>query len=124
MTLTKLPHELAVARLTADALIPDWALTSDFFAITRTEDELSVVCPQDNVPVGVQQARGWRALKVAGPLDFALTGILAGLAAPLAAASIPIFAISTFDTDYLLVPGTEFEQAIRVLQVTGHHIAE
>ena len=124
LTLTQLPHELTVARLKADAPIPDWALTSDFFAITRTEDELSIVCPQDNVPARGQQARGWRGLKVAGPLDFALTGILAGLAAPLAAASIPIFAISTFDTDYLLIPGAEFEHAIRVLRASGHHIAE
>lgn len=122
MTLTKLSHKLVVARLSADAPIPDWALESDFFSITRTADELSIVCRQSDVPTDVQCQGDWFGLKVAGPLDFALTGILAGLAAPLAAASIPIFAISTYDTDYLLIPEAEIERAVTVLRAAGHDV--
>ena len=122
LTLTKLPHKLAIARLAADAPIPDWALKSDFFSITRTEDELSIVCHQSDVPTDVHFQGDWFGLKVAGPLDFALTGILSGLAAPLAAASIPIFAISTYDTDYLLIPETENERATSVLRTAGHDV--
>jgi len=122
MILTQLPQRLAIARLAADAPIPDWALKSDFFSITRTEDELSIVCRQSDAPADVQCQGDWFGLKVAGPLDFSLTGILAGLAAPLAAASIPIFAISTYDTDYLLIPGAEIERAISVLKAAGYDV--
>lgn len=116
LKLIVLPDVLAVCRLPPDAALPAWIDTSaGFLTISRTEDELSLVCDLDRVPGGVRAERGWRAFKVEGPLDFALTGILAALATPLAEAGISIFAISTFETDYLLVRETELERAVAVL---------
>ncbi|MCI0475745.1 MAG: ACT domain-containing protein, partial [Anaerolineales bacterium] len=83
LTLALVPDLLAICRLDARAPIPDWA-RGDFVAITRTRDELSIVCAQANVPDGIACERDWRALRVVGQLDFALTGVLAALSAPLA----------------------------------------
>jgi len=118
LTLSLLPETLAVARLPAGAALPGWIDWSDpFVTVSRTRDELSVVCPEARLPPGFEEAeRGWRGFKVEGPLDFALTGILARLAAPLAEAGISIFAISTFDTDYLLVRSGDLAAATTVLQ--------
>ena len=116
LSLSVLPDQLAVCRLTADARIPEWALNPAVLtSITRTRDELSIVCPQANVPAGIQTETGWKALKVEGPLDFSLTGILASLANPLAEAKISIFAISTFDTDYVLVKEENLAAAVKIL---------
>ena len=116
LTLSVLPNQLAVCKLNADAQIPEWALNPAVLtSITRTRDELSIVCPQANVPAGIQTETGWKALKVEGPLDFSLTGILASLANPLAEAKISIFAISTFDTDYVLVKEENLAAAVKIL---------
>ena len=120
LTLSLLPETLAVARLPAGAALPGWIdWTDPFVTVSRTRDELSVVCPEARVPAEAQAERGWRGFKVEGPLDFALTGILARLAAPLAEAGISIFAISTFDTDYLLVRSADLDAATAVLQQTN-----
>ncbi len=103
--------------------MPDWATAGEFCSIVRTVDELSIVCAEEAVPLGVTCQRGWRGLKVAGPLDFALTGVLASLAVPLAEASVSIFAISTYDTDILLVRGEQIETAIEALRRAGHVVA-
>lgn len=105
LQLRELAGRFAVARLEADAPIPDWAnaRSSSFISITRTNGELSIVASDDVVPNNVKAERDFIAFAVVGPLDFSLTGILAQLTAALAEASIPVFAISTFDTDYLLV---------------------
>lgn len=117
LILSLLPETLAVARLPAGAALPGWIDWSDpFVTVSRTRDELSVVCPEARVPAEAKAERGWRGFKVEGPLDFALTGILARLAAPLAEAGISIFAISTYDTDYLLVRTGDLEAATSVLQ--------
>ncbi len=119
LSLTLLPEVLAVCRLEAGAPLPAWVLRPPacFGSLTRTRDELSVVCEQDVVPPGeTRVARGWRALKVRGPLDLSLTGVVASLTAPLAAAAIPVFVLSTYDTDYLLVRGEALERAIAVLR--------
>src|SRR5512136_2343443 len=116
LTLTVLPETLAICRLSADEAVPDWAMIGEFVSITHTADELSIVCAEENVPADVKADRGWRALKVAGPLDLALTGILAALTVPLAQAQINLFAISTFDTDYLLVKGYNLAGACDVLR--------
>jgi hypothetical protein len=100
---TWLPDNLAVARLAPDAPIPDWMPCEGFTTVTRTEDELSIVCASESVPVGVKAERNWVALKVLGPLPFDAVGILRKFAEPLAEAGIPIIAIGTFDTDYVLV---------------------
>jgi hypothetical protein len=119
--LSVLPERLAICRLDATAAIPEWSL-QDFYALTRTSDELSIVCPQAVVPPGIPQEKDWRGLKVEGPLDFALTGILAAIAVPLAQTNISIFAISTYDTDYLLVRQADFDQAVHTLIQAGHQI--
>jgi uncharacterized protein len=118
MTLTALPQVLAIWKLPPEAPLP----TLDFFCAIRTDAELSLVTDDALVPEGVEYERGWRALKVTGPLDFALTGILAALAMPLAEAQIPIFALSTFDTDYVLVKFDQLADAIAALERAGHTV--
>src|SRR5262245_5776445 len=113
---------IAVCRLARHAPIPSWATAGEFFSITRTAGELSVVCRQDDVPDGVQSEGGWRCLSVAGPIPFTVVGVLAALTAPLAEAKISVFALSTFDTDYLLLKEHDFEKAIVVLRKAGHSI--
>lgn len=119
-TLIELPGRFAVCRLAPDAPIPEWSTKSDFFSITRTSDELSIVCQQDSVPEGVQCERDWRCLRIAGTIPFATTGVLAGLTAPLAATGIGIFAISTFDTDYLFVKQEDWPTAVDALRCRGY----
>lgn len=122
MTLHLLPGRLAVCRLPAGDPLPAWALGHPFWSATRTPAETSVVCPVEAVPYGVRAESGWRALGVDGPLDFGLTGVLATLAAPLAAAGVPIFAVSTYDTDYLLVPEATLDRALATLETAGHRV--
>ncbi len=122
LKLTLLPDRYAVCRLGADDPIPDWAYSRGFVSITRTQEELSIVCLQDSVPPDVTCRREWRCLKVGGPIDFAQTGVLASLAGPLADAGIPVFAISTYDTDYLLVSESDTQRAAEVLTSAGLHI--
>jgi hypothetical protein len=122
LSLRVLPDPLAVCRLPADAEVPAWAVAARFFSITRTADEMSVVCPEPSVPEGVENERGWRALQVEGSLDFSLTGVLASLAGPLAEAKIPIFVISTFETDLLLVKAERLEGAVETLRGAGHRV--
>jgi hypothetical protein len=123
LTLSLLADTFAVCRLDPRVEIPDWALAGDFVSITRTADELSIVCAERQIPEGMHREGGWQALKVEGPLDFSLTGILASLTAPLAQGTIAVFAISTYDTDYLLVKQADLEQAVRVLSLHGHQVA-
>ena len=122
LNLTVVDGIFAVCRLGAEAPIPSWATAGSFFSITRTADELSVVCGQDAVPEGVVGERGWRCLRVAGTMPFSVVGVLASLAAPLAEAGISVFAVSTFDTDYLLVKEKDFEAALDALRQRGHGI--
>lgn len=121
MIVELLPETLAVCRLPADAELPLW-IGGGFQSVTHTPDELSIVCREDYVPQEVQAEWGWRCLRVAGVLEFGLTSILASLTVPLAEAEISVFALSTFDTDYLLVKAERLEAAIRVLEAEGHHV--
>ncbi|HTP10820.1 MAG TPA: ACT domain-containing protein [Anaerolineae bacterium] len=119
LTLSILPDTFAICRLGPAEDVPEWAMIGEFVSITHTSDELSIVCAEENVPADVKADRGWRALKVEGQLDLALTGVLASLANPLAEAQINLFAISTFDTDCLLVKGYNLKRACDVLQQAG-----
>ena len=121
MTLELLPTPLAICRLSADAELPTW-ISGDFQSVTRTRSELSVVCEVDTVPETVHAEKGWRCLRVAGTLEFDLTGILASLITPLAKAQVSVFALSTFDTDYLLIKSGALNAALQVLQSEGHEI--
>jgi hypothetical protein len=120
LTLSLLPDNYSICRLGPEADIPPWALAGEFFSITRTEEELSLVCSQQVVPAGVQCEKGYRCIMVLGPLDFSLTGILASLTASLAEAGISVFAISTFHTDYLLVKADNLKRTVAKLQEAGH----
>lgn len=124
LTLTVLSDSLAVCRLGADDPVPAWALASRFFSITHTTDELSIVCPEEAVPEGVRCERGWRCLRVAGVLPFSDVGILASLTGPLATAGVSVFAVSTFDTDYLLVKAGDLARACEALRNAGHSIRD
>lgn len=124
LSLSLFTESFAICRLPADAPPPAWAITGDWFALTRTYDELSIVCAEQAVPADVQHVGGWRAFKVDGPLDFGLTGVLVALAAPLAEAGISIFAVSTYDTDYVLVRAHDADRAGEVLRAAGHTIRE
>jgi predicted metal-dependent HD superfamily phosphohydrolase len=121
-TLTVLPDTYAVCRLDADAAVPPWATTGSFFSFTRTTDELSVVCLQSFVPDGIKCERDWRCLQLAGPIAFTTVGVLASLVQPLAEAAISVFAVSTFDTDYLLVKAADLTRAIDALRTCGHTV--
>lgn len=123
LELTLLPEALSVCRLPGGAAAPPWLEGEAFTAVTRTPHETSVVCRAAVVPEDVRAEPGWRALRVAGPLDFALTGILLALLAPLAAAGVAVFALSTFDTDYLLVREAALDDALEALTTAGHRIA-
>jgi len=122
LTLSLLPENYSICRLGPEADIPPWTLAGDFYSITRTKKELSLVCSQEFVPVGVQCEKGWRCIMVSGPLDFSLTGILASLTNSLAEAGISVFAISTFDTDYLLVKADNLKRAVLKLEEAGHRL--
>ncbi|HXY25468.1 MAG TPA: ACT domain-containing protein [Candidatus Acidoferrum sp.] len=117
-----LRERYAISRLAADAAIPAWATQGPFFSVTRTGDELSIVCELARVPVGVQSQPGWRVFKVQGPFVLTEIGVLSALAAPLAEAKLSLFAISTFDTDYLLVASETLSAAIAALERAGHKI--
>jgi uncharacterized protein len=113
---------LAVARLAADAPVPAWADGPGFVTVTRTGDELSIVAPAARVPPGVRAEGPFVGFRVRGRLDFGLVGIVASLATPLAAAGVPIFVVSTFDTDYVLVTADRAGDATAVLNSAGHRV--
>jgi hypothetical protein len=123
LTIEILDGRYAVCRLDPDQDVPAWAWTGQLASVTRTDAELSIVCAEDAVPATVQRAeRGWRALRVTGPLDFNAVGVMARLTAPLAEAGISILALATFDTDYLLIRQPDLERAIAALRLAGHHV--
>jgi uncharacterized protein len=122
--LSVLPGSFTIVRLAADAPVPGWATRRGFFSVTRTGDELSVVCLANQVPAGFASETGWRALKVKGPFALSEIGVLAALAAPLAEVKVSLLAISTFDTDYLLVGERQLHAAVTALKGAGHRIEE
>jgi len=119
LVLSVLPGLWAVCRLHAEAAVPAWAEGGSFFSATRTREELSIVCEEAAVPEGVKVERGWAALKLHGPIPFETTGVIASLAAPLAEAGVSLFAVSTFDTDYLLVKAETLSDAVSALRKAG-----
>ncbi|HEY6769952.1 MAG TPA: ACT domain-containing protein [Candidatus Sulfotelmatobacter sp.] len=112
----------AIVRLAANAAIPDWAIQDELVSITRTADELSIVCPTGNLPVDIQTPDHWRCFKLEGPFPFSQTGVLMSFIQPLSDNGIPIFAISTYDTDYVLVQEEFSEAALNLLQAAGHEL--
>jgi hypothetical protein len=115
---------LAVVRFPPGSGLPWWAATSSFLSFTRTTDEDSLVCEEFRVPDGLAAQRGLRALRVNGTLPFTLIGVLASLTRPLAEASVPVFVVSTYETDYLLVPAAQIGRAAEALRKAGHSVSE
>jgi GNAT superfamily N-acetyltransferase len=124
LILTLLNTRLAVCRLEPGAMVPSWTAGSEFSSITRTAEELSVVCVEHAVPEGIRCEKGWRALKLEGPFDFSQVGILLAVAEPLARAKVVILAIGTYDTDYVLVHQGLLKQALVALRTVGHTVRE
>src|SRR6202035_2485050 len=122
LDLSLLPHTYAVCQFHPDKHIPYWALLGDFVSLTRTHEELSIVCQQDNVPADVEAERGWHCVEVQGAFDFSEAGVNASLAVPLAEADISCLAIATYATDYLLIKEENLAQALQVLERAGHYI--
>lgn len=120
--LTVLPGRFVISRLAPTAPVPEWATQGSFSSITRTRDELSIVCEHALVPAEVQSQSSWRVLKVHGPFVLDEIGVLSALVLPLAEARVSLFAISTFDTDYLLVASETISAAITALERGGHKI--
>ncbi|HEX6552511.1 MAG TPA: ACT domain-containing protein [Ktedonobacteraceae bacterium] len=122
LSLSLLPHTYAVCQFHPDKHIPYWALMGDFVSLTRTNEELSIACQEDNVPDDIEAERGWRCLQVQGAFDFSAAGVHASLAIPLAEADISVLAIATYATDYLLIKEKNVERALQVLERAGHYI--
>ena len=122
LSLSALATSLAIVRLEPGATIPSWASSGALWSVTRTNDELSLVIAASSLSKAVSASVPWRAFRVDGPLDLRETGILLSIVNPLSAAQIPVFAVSTFMTDYVLVREAEFESACRVLQKAGHRL--
>lgn len=119
---SRIPGSFAVCRLPSGSRVPAWGLQNGFFSVTATPDELSVVCLADLVPREIQHEADWACFKLVGPFPFAETGILSSFIQPLSDNAIPIFAVSTFDTDYVLVKEAWVGATLRVLQAAGHQI--
>jgi hypothetical protein len=123
LKLTVLPEKYAICRFSPHSAIPGWLAKADFFSVTRTSDELSVVAPQD-VPESedIPCSRDWRIIRIDGPLDLAIIGLMAEVAGIFRDAGIPIFTISTYDTDYILVKETDLSHSIHSLEQEGHTV--
>ena len=120
LRLTLMAEEFAVCRLAPDAPLPGWLAAAGFVSVTRTTDELSIVCPAVSVPEPILKERGWRLWRVQGPFPFTATGVLSSLLEPLAAAGIPVLAIATFDTDYLLIQTGHIGATRQAWLAAGH----
>jgi len=119
-----LPEGYAICRLAADAAVPQWAQrrNTSFTSVTRTSDELSILCPEEWMPECLPGERGWRGLRVVGSMDFNVTGVAAALTNPLAQAGIPLLLVATFDTDYVFVRDDGLHAACRALLTAGCRI--
>lgn len=122
MTIIVYDGLFAICKLAPGDDIPVWSTESDFLSVTRSPDELSVVCDQQLIPRAVQCSRNWRMLAIDGVLDLQMTGVVSGLLLPLARVDVSVFVLSTFDTDYFMVPEHMLEQASETLKAEGHRI--
>lgn len=120
LTLSVLPESFAVCKLNPNEQIPSWTYSGIFYSITKTTDELSLVCEEKFVPENIKSEKYWKALKVEGQLDFSLVGIMKNLSGILADGGVSVFVISTFDTDYILVKEENLEKAKELLIKAGH----
>src|SRR5262245_8348959 len=122
LTLSLLEEQFAICRLECNVPAPAWAFEGSFFSITRTSEELSIVCPVKHVPENVRSQPGWRLLRLDGPMDLELTGIVASIAEPLADAGVAIFPMTTYDREYILIKEEQVHLAITALTAYGHAV--
>ncbi|CAF3217976.1 unnamed protein product [Rotaria socialis] len=123
LTLDLLKENFVICRLSPSSLLPSWAFTGPFCSITKTNDELSIITMDNNqLPKDIQCERNWKCFKLRGPFPFDMTGVLISALNPLANADVGILAISTFDTDYVMVKDNNLQVAIDVLKQNGHTI--
>lgn len=122
LNLTLLPQTLALCSLDAKAPWPDWAQGPGLVSLTRTEEELSLICPQDRIPSGLTAQRDWRCFKVHGPLEPDQIGVLAALTEPLAQAGVSLLVVSTFETDYILIKEVDLARAVEAWERAEHHL--
>jgi hypothetical protein len=118
----QLPGLYIIIRQDSNSPVPGWATKGEFVSITRTADELSIVCPADHIPEEFSAAPRWICLKLEGPFPFSQTGVLLSFIEPLSSNAIPIFAISTYDTDYILIPQEHVDRALILLREAGHEL--
>lgn len=119
-----LKDRFGICKLGKEEGLPEWVKKSDFISLTWTPEELSIVCEVNCIPENIKVEKPWKCLKVKGPLDFGLTGILAELSQVLAEAGIEIFAISTYNTDYIFIKEKELEHSIKVLSRAGYNFQD
>ena len=122
LSLKILPQRMAVCRFEPTAPLPDWIGEAGFYSFTRTDAELTIVCPETYLAPGTTSETGWRCFKVQGRLDFSETGIILSLTQPLAENGVAVFVISTFDTDYFMVKEKDLAKAIDALTAKGHQV--
>jgi len=115
-------EKYCVAKLPPNTPLPCLEQGSSFFSVTRTEEELSLVCAESLAPAGAEIERNWRSIKVQGPFQFSLKGVLLSLLSPLSEANVAVFAVSTYDTDYLFVKQRDLACAIQALEEAGHRL--
>jgi uncharacterized protein len=122
LILDLLPGRFAICQMSPDSVVNFSATlaSGELRSLTWTTEEVSILCPEEEAPLAARAEPGWRAFRVRGPLDFSLVGVLAALTGALAAAGIPVFVLSTFNTDYVLVQGEHCEAACLVLAEAGH----
>ena len=116
-----LPGNYMICKMQPSKPIPEWA-RGEFVSVTHTPDELSIVCPVQNIPANVQSESGWRCLRVAGKLDFSLVGLISDITTILADADVSTFVMSTFDTDYFLVREIDLDCSTAALSKAGHFV--
>ena len=119
----RLTGQYAIVRLDSRSAVPAWAMQGHFVSISRTEDELSIVCPVEQLPADVNSPLRWICLKLEGPFPFSQTGVLLSFIEPVSDSGVPIFAVATYDTDYVLIPDEFSEKAIDTLERAGHELA-
>ena len=123
LRLVLMDDNMAICRLGARDIPPAWSMAGRWWSLTRTADELSIVCLESAVPRDVAASRGWRRLRFEGPLPLDQTGILASVTGPLAEARVSLFAVGTYYTDYVLIPDAQRTVAIAALEAAGHTIS-
>jgi hypothetical protein len=124
MNLHYLPGEYSICSLTPEEPLPDWDIGEGFYAYVRTDEEQSIICQTSQVPPGITQEADWCCFAVEGPLEFSQVGVLADLLHPLASAGVPVFVVSTYQTDYIMIKQEQQDTARKAWNKAGHMVQD